>query len=210
LSGRLAASLNGKLFSEVPEEVIVAIGNHDAGWAQPDLAALEDAERIFPLSFISMPPAISVGAWRRSIAEAQSRSPLSTFVIQSHFCLLAPRDGDVDHERFWKQETKRLQQTALEVARSAVNKKQVVDFLAFCDLLSLHLCSGWSTEVQVPLAQPADRSSKDAEQITISIERNTLHLEKVVVALGTKIYADGWARTESGALHRHRYEWTIQ
>src|ERR1700710_2018011 len=59
LSGMLAASLNGKLFSEVPEEVIAAIGNHDAGWAQPDLAALEDAERIFPLSFISTPAVIS-------------------------------------------------------------------------------------------------------------------------------------------------------
>jgi hypothetical protein len=210
LSGRLAASLNGKLFSEVPEEVIAAIGNHDAGWAQPDLAALEDAERILPLSFISVPPAISVSAWRRSIAEARSLSPLSTFVIQSHFCLLAPRDGDVDHERFRKQETRRLQQTALEVAHSAVNKKQFVDFLGFCDLLSLHLCSGWSTEVQVPLAHPADPSSKDAEQITISIEQNTLHLDKVVVALGTRIYADGWARTESGALHSHRYEWTIR
>jgi hypothetical protein len=39
LSGRLAASLNGKLFSEVPEEVITAIGNHDPGWAELDLSA---------------------------------------------------------------------------------------------------------------------------------------------------------------------------
>jgi transposase len=49
----------------------------------------------------------------------------------------------------------------------------------------------------VPLAHPADPSSKDAEQITISIERNTLHLDKIAIALGTRIFAEGWARTES-------------
>jgi hypothetical protein len=210
LSGRLAASLNGKLFSEVPEEVIAAIGNHDVGWAQPDLAALEDAERIFPLSFISMPAAISVSAWRRSIAEAQCRSPLSTFVVRSHFCLLAPRDGDAEHEVFRKQETEHLQRTAAEIAHSAADQKRFVDLLGFCDLLSLQLCSGWPVEVQMPLAHPADPSSKDAEQITISIERNTLHLDKVAIALGTRIFAGGWARTESGALHSRRYEWTIR
>jgi hypothetical protein len=210
LSGKLAAALNGRLFGQVPEQVIAAIGSHDAGWAQPDLAALEDAERIFPLSFISTPAAISVRAWRRSITEAQSGLSLSTFVIQSHFCLLAPRDGDVEHERFRRQETERLQLMTLEFAHSAADRKRFVDLLGFCDLLSLHLCSGWPSEVQMPLAHPADPSAKDAEQITVSIERNTLHLDKVAVALGTRIFADGWARTDSGVLHSRRYEWTIR
>jgi Protein of unknown function (DUF3891) len=147
LSRRLAAALNGRLFGQVPEEVIAAIGNHDAGWAQSDLSALEDVEHSSPLSFISTSAAISVNAWRRSIAEAQSRSPLSAFVIRSHFCMLAPRDGDSEHERFTEQETERLQQTALEVAYSAPDQKRFVDLLGFCDLLSLHLCSGWPIEV---------------------------------------------------------------
>jgi hypothetical protein len=210
LSGRLAAALNGRLFGQVPEEVIAAIGNHDAGWAQSDLAALEDAERSLPLSFVSTPTAISVSAWRRSIAEAQSSSPLSTFLIRSHFCLLARRDGDVEHQRFRDQETERLQQTALEVAHSDADQKRFVDLLGFCDLLSLHLCSGWPVEVQLPLAHPADPSPKDSEQITISIERDTLHLDKAAVPLGTRIFVGGWARTESGALHSRRYEWTIR
>jgi Protein of unknown function (DUF3891) len=210
LSGRLAAALNGKLFGEVPEEVIAAVGSHDAGWAELDLSALETAEHSSPMSFISTPAASSVNAWRRSIAEAQSRSPLSTFVIQSHFCLLAPRDGDAEHEVFRKQETEQLQRTAPEIAHSAANQRRFVDFLGFCDLLSLHLCSGWPVEVQMPLAHPADPSSKDAEQITISIEQNILHMDKVAVALGTRIFAEGWARTESGALHSRRYEWTIR
>jgi hypothetical protein len=210
LSGRLAASLNGKLFHEVPEEVITAIGNHDAGWAELDLSALEATEHSSPMSFISTPAVISVNAWRRSIVEAQSRSPLSAFVVRSHFFLLAPRDGDAEHEVFRKQETEHLQRTAPEIAHSAADQKRFVDFLGFCDLLSLLLCSGWPVEVQMPLAHPADPSSKDAEQITISIERNTLHLDKVAVALGTSTFANGWARTESGMLDSRRYEWTIR
>jgi hypothetical protein len=74
----------------------------------------------------------------------------------------------------------------------------------------LLLCSGWPVEVQMPLAHPADPSSKDAEQIAISIERNTLHLDKVAVVLGTRIFVEGWARTDSGALHSRRYEWMIR
>jgi hypothetical protein len=210
LSGRLAAALNGTFFGQVPEEVIAAIGNHDAGWAQFNLSALEGAERNSPLSFISMPAAISVSAWRRSIVEAQCRSPLSTFVTRSHFCLLAPRDGDAEHEVFRKQETGYLQRTAPEIAHSAADQKRFVDLLGFCDLLSLHLCSGWPVEVQMPLAHPADPSLKDAEQITISIEQNILHLDKAVVPVGTRIFVGGWARTESGVLHSYRYEWTIR
>jgi hypothetical protein len=210
LSGRLAAALNGRLFPQVPEEVIAAIGSHDAGWAELDLAALEDAEHCSPLSFISTPAAISVGAWRRSIEEAQSRSPLSTFVVRSHFCRLVPRDGDAAHERFRRQETERLQLTTLEIAHSAADRKRFVDLLGFCDLLSLQLCSGWSMEVQMPLAHPADPSSKDAEQITISIGQKILHLDKAAVPLGTRIFVAGWARTESGVLHSRRYEWTIR
>jgi hypothetical protein len=210
LSGRLAAALSGRLFGQIPEEVIAAVGNHDAGWAQSDLSALEDVEHSSPLSFISMPAAISVSAWRKSIAEAQSISPVSTFVVRSHFCLLAPGDGDAEHRRFREHETELLQRTALEVAYSAPDQKRFVDLLGFCDLLSLHLCSGWPVEVQMPLAHPADPSSKDSERITISIGRNTLHLDKVAVASGTRIFAEGWARTESGALHSRRYEWTIR
>jgi hypothetical protein len=74
----------------------------------------------------------------------------------------------------------------------------------------LQLCSGWPAEVQMPLAHPADPPAKDAEQITISIERNILHLDKAVVPMGTRIFVGGWARTESGVLHSRRYEWTIR
>jgi uncharacterized protein DUF3891 len=210
LSGRLAAALNGRLFGQVPEEVIAAIGNHDAGWAQLDLSALESAEHSSPLSFILTPAAISVNAWRRSIAEAQCRSPLSTFVVRSHFCRLAPRDGDAEHERFRKQETEQLRRTGREIAHSAADQKRFVDLLGFCDLLSLQLCSGWPAEVQMSLAHPADPSAKDAEQIAISIEQNILHLDKAVVPLGTRIFVGGWARTDSGVLHSRRYEWTIR
>jgi hypothetical protein len=211
LSGRLAAALNGRLFAQVPEEVITAISNHDAGWAQSDLSALEDAEQSLPLSFVSTPAAISLHAWRRSIAEAEIKSPLSTFVIRSHFCLLAPRDGEVEHEKFSKEETKRLRQMAPEISHSAaVDRKRFVALLGFCDLLSLYLCSGWPIEVQLPLAHPADPSSKEAEQIKISIEPNVLRVDKAVLHQGTRVYVQGWARTDSGALHGRRYEWTIR
>jgi hypothetical protein len=74
LAGRLAICLNGQLFGEVPNEVIEIIRRHDRGWADIDLVALESAGEIPPMSFISTPSAIAVQAWRKSIAEAETRS----------------------------------------------------------------------------------------------------------------------------------------
>jgi hypothetical protein len=50
LAGRLAAALNGKIFEALQEEILDSIANHDAGWSEEDLAALEQAEHNPPMS----------------------------------------------------------------------------------------------------------------------------------------------------------------
>jgi hypothetical protein len=62
LAGRLAAALDGKSFEALQEEILDTITNHDAGWSEEDLAALEQAEHNPPMSFISMPDVIAVQA----------------------------------------------------------------------------------------------------------------------------------------------------
>jgi hypothetical protein len=210
LAGRVAAILNGQLFGEVPDEIIETIGTHDLGWSAIDLGALETAEHTRPMSFISAPSAIAVQAWRRSIAEAEARSPLSAYVVRGHFCLLAPRDEDIEHEPFRKEEETQLQIAVADLNCDVRGLDHFIAFLGFCDLLSLHLCSGWSGGFELPLAHPAHPSWKDAQRIPISIDEGAVHVDKTNIRPGTNIYVSGWKRTQSGSLRNQRYQWTFQ
>jgi hypothetical protein len=210
LAGRLAAALNGKIFEAVQQEILDAIANHDAGWSEEDLAALEQAEHNPPVSFISMPAVIAVQAWRRSIEYAASRSPLSGYVVRSHFCLLAPRDGNVQHELFRKEQETQLRLTGLGAKYNLRDLDRFVAYLGFCDLLSLHLCSGCQTDFELRLAHPAHPSSKDAKSIPVSIRGSLLHLKGINVADHGGVYLNAWEKTHSGGFRNRRHEWILQ
>lgn len=210
LAGRLAAILNGQLFGKVPDEIVETIGSHDAGWSEMDLAALESAEHTRPISFVSTPSAIAVRAWRRSISEAETRSPLTAYVVRSHFCLLAPRDENVEHLLFWKEEKAQIDRSSLELKGAVQDAERFVAFLGFCDLLSLHLCSGWSCAFELPLAHPAHPSSRDARSISIWVKKGALHVDEINVPRGTSVYVNGWERIQSGSFQNQRFEWTFQ
>lgn len=210
LAGRLAVVLNGRLFDTAPEHIIGSIGSHDAGWSEVDIAALEEAEYSQPVSFVSIPPAIAVRAWRRSIAEAESKSPLSAYVVRSHFCLLAPRDNDIEHELFRKEQQAELHLARADLSRDVQDLDRLVAFLGFCDLFSLHLCSGWPVEFELPLAHPAHPSSRNARGIPISVKDGMIHLRGIDLRDGAGVYVNGWERTQSGSLLNRRYEWTFR
>jgi hypothetical protein len=210
LAGRLARVLNGQLFDEVPEEVIETIESHDAGWSQIDLAALENAPQIPPISFVSASSVIAVQAWRRSIAEAETKSALSAYAVTSHFCLLAPRDEDAEHLFFLEEQQARVRRSALASKYPVQDLERFVAFLGFCDLLSLHLCSGWPGDIKLPLAHPAHPSSKEARTTPVSIDEGFVQLNKTNIGRGTIVYVDGWERTQSGGFQNQRYEWIVQ
>lgn len=210
LAGRLAAVLNGQLFGKIPEEVVAIIGMHDTGWAEVDLAALEDAGSKPPSSFISIPSAIAVRAWQRSIAEATTKSALSANVVRSHFCLLAPRDEDAEHLLFRNEEEARLRQVSPDPKYDVKDIEHFIAFLGFCDLLSLQLCSGWPGDFKLPLAHPAHPRAKDAPKISISINEGIVHLSGTKFPLGTSVHVNAWQATLAGTLRNQRYEWKFR
>ena len=210
LAGRLAVVLNGRLFDKAPEEIIGSIGSHDAGWSEVDITALEEAEYSQPVSFVSISPKIAVRAWRQSIAEAERESPLSAYVVRSHFCLLAPRDEDIEHDLFLKEQEAKLRPAGADLGRDVRNLDGLVAFLGFCDLFSLHLCSGWPVDFELPLDHPAQSSSREARCIPISIKDGVIHLDGIDLRDGAGIYVNGWKRTQSGSLRNQRYEWSFR
>jgi hypothetical protein len=73
LAARLAAALDPSVFGALPPEVIDAISRHDAGWAEPDLAALECVGEKQPHSFLAYPVEAAVDAWRLDVPDGAPR-----------------------------------------------------------------------------------------------------------------------------------------
>jgi hypothetical protein len=213
LAAQLASTLNPDTFGALPPEVLDAIGRHDAGWAEPDLAALECIGEKQPQSFVAYPPEGAVQSWRKSIREAETRSPLAGILTSRHFCLLAPRDSDPHHAAFVEQEN---QQRAPHEAASSTPCNDLDRFtaaLGFCDLLSLCLSSGLTGAVRIPLAHPADPASQHAAEVTVSLAGDTIRLDQPdvgpVMPPGTVIHVDGWVAFAPNVLASHRFYWTV-
>jgi Protein of unknown function (DUF3891) len=212
LAARLAAALDPSVFGSLPPEVIDAIGRHDAGWAEPDLAALECVGEKQPHSFLTYPPEDAVDAWRKSIREAETRSSLAGILTSRHFCLLAPRDSDPHHAAFAEQESARRapHEAASSIPSSDLDRYTAA--LGFCDLLSLYLCSGLTGAVQIPLAHPADPASQHTS-VTIFFAGETLRFDRTdsepIMAPGTLLHADGWVAYAPNVLASQRFYWTI-
>jgi hypothetical protein len=214
LAARLAGALNPSIFGPLSLEVIDTVGRHDAGWAQPDLAALECAGEKQPQSFVTYPSEDAVLAWRKSIREAETRSPLAGILTSRHFCLLAPRDSDPHHGAFLEQESQRRNSQEAPSSHSPDDLARFTAALGFCDLLSLCLCSGLTGAVQMPIAHAADPASRHAERVTVSFPNEAspdqaLCFNQPIMTPRTVVYADGWLLSASNTLVSHRFQWTI-
>jgi hypothetical protein len=209
LAAQLATALNPAIFGALPPEVIDAVGRHDAGWAESDLAALERVVEQQPQSFVAVPPKHAVTAWRRSIRQAEAHSPLAGILISRHFCLLAPRDHDPHHAAFVEQENQRRAplEAASSVPRDDLNRFTAA--LGFCDLLSLCLCSGLTGAVEIPLAHPADPASQHAPKVTVSLAGDTLRFDQPTMSPGPVLHADGWIPFAPDVLATRRFHWTV-
>jgi hypothetical protein len=213
LSARIAAALDPAVFGALPPEVIDSIGQHDAGWAGPDLAALEYVGEKQPYSFLAYPAEDAVDAWRKSIREAEARSAVAGVLTSRHFCLLAPRDDDPHHAAFLEQESARRipHEAASSIPRNDLDRYTAA--LGFCDLLSLCLCSGLAGAVRIPLAHPADPASQHASSVTVFFGGETLRFDRTdtesIMPPGTLLHVDGWVAFAPNVLASQRFYWTI-
>lgn len=213
LAGRLAGALEPAVFGDLPKEVLDTVRLHDAGWAFPDLMALECANEAAVHSFLQYPADRSVHAWSESMREAEQRCPLSGILTSRHFCLLLPRDGHPDHEAFLADETERRRPQEEQWERDVDGGAEVLDrftaALGFCDLLSLCLCSGLVGTIHMPLAHPADPASERAEHVAITIGEGTLHFDRPILRSGSQLYLDAWQGSAPGPIKSLRVCWRV-
>jgi hypothetical protein len=210
LSAKIAATLTTEAFGTLPADVIEAIGRHDSGWSEADLAALETASTGDPASFLEVPSQQATEAWRHSIRAAEARSPLQAALTSRHFCLLAPDDGDPAHQTFVREENHRRQAIEATFDVNEADMQRYTAALGFCDLLSLLMCSGIEGAFELPLAHPAHPAASKALHAICEISSGTVNFERTILHAENPLSVNAWLRTGGDSIASELCEWRVE
>ncbi len=202
LSGELADSLLPAAFGELPANIRQAIRMHDTGWGLLDADQIQRLRNVGsppgkgaqrdrsarPLSFLSIPPADILAAWKASIDAMEKIAPECACIVSSHFSLLATTQ-DRPHSAFRAQEGSRRAGLIKRARLDPANLERWTDALGFCDLLSLYLCSGVANHARIPRVHPARKSSAPPLQIVATGEM--LQLSETFIPSGSEFQVHG-------------------
>lgn len=132
--------------------ILLAIAEHDNGWAEPDAAPLIDPATGVPLDFISAPIAVRQGVWPRGVARLADDPWAAALVAQHAIAIFDRYRGDPAWTGFFA-EMETMRRAMLDVGPVLPDRPSMNDlvadykFLGLGDLISLTFCNGW-TEVQ--------------------------------------------------------------
>jgi hypothetical protein len=193
LAGVLAAGLVAASFGELPPEIVRAIQMHDTGWASSDAQQIQrlrsggaQASHAVPVPFVAIPPGEVVEAWTASIDSVEAFSKIGAIIVSRHFSLLAEHD-QAHHQRFLRTEKSRQQKLESSTMTSGEDLERWTAALGFCDLVSLYLVSGLSSEVEFPLAHPASSQAKTAPKARMQIAGRKLYFTPETVRAGCSL-----------------------
>ena len=127
--------------------ILLAIGEHDNGWAEADAVPSISPETGEPLDFISAPPSLRQGVWPRAVARLSS-DPWAAALVAHHAVAVYDRYRD---DAAWREFFGRLEFTRDALLKGAEDgfEKLLADYryVRLGDLISLVFCAGW-TEAQ--------------------------------------------------------------
>jgi hypothetical protein len=174
LAGELAAGLLDTSFGQLPPEILRAIQMHDTGWAASDAQQIQrlrgpQAGKAEPVSFVAIAPGETTEAWTASIESVEGWSKIGAIIVSRHFSLLAQHDQP-HHQRFLRAEKLRQQRLENSSMATPEDLERWTAALGFCDLVSLYLVCGLSSEVEFPVAHPASPQAQTAPQVSMQME----------------------------------------
>jgi len=198
----LADALLPAAFGDLPGNIRQAIRMHDTGWGlldadqiqrlrstgAPQAKGAHSDQLAKPLSFLALPPADILAAWKSSIDAMEKIAPECACVVSSHFSLLATAQ-DRPHSAFRAQEESRRAGLINRARLDPANLERWTDAVGFCDLLSLYMCSGVAAPARIPRNHPARKSCGPPLEIVAS--GDTLHLSEPFIHPGSTFQVHG-------------------
>jgi hypothetical protein len=160
--------------------VLLAIGEHDNGWAEPDAAPFVNRATGEPLDFVHAPVDVRQGVWPRGVARLAA-DPWAAALVAQHAVAV--------YDRYWADPDWKTFFTKMESLRDALVSQtggaladllEDYRFLRLGDLVSLMLCTGWIEP------QRFDRWTVSRQGNVVSVSPGVFDTESVAVTISTK------------------------
>ncbi|QST00097.1 DUF3891 family protein [Pontibacillus sp. ALD_SL1] len=144
VSGIMAKKWMGNEFvgGEPRSDVEYAVAYHDRAWIPLDQKPRWNNHKQQPYSFIDFPEEEKVIAYQRGIDEVEEHSSYAAVMCSMHYASFYSKADTLSESvrEFLHNEERRRERLLSFLSEEADNLKEHLDFLQFCDDLSLYCC----------------------------------------------------------------------
>ncbi len=125
------------------ESILLAVAEHDAGWAVEDANPLVGEESGEVLDFIHAPTSVRQGVWPRSVALLADRDPWAAALVAQHAVTVYARLGSEPQWRTFFAEMSAIRDDlVLKTGMHLAELEADYVFVRLGDLISLAFCTG--------------------------------------------------------------------
>lgn len=215
----LAAQLARSWRVPLPDDVLLAIEQHDVAWTELDRAPTLHVPERRAASFVELPAPVRHAAWDRVAGRLVAQSPYAALLVSLHATNIHTRYGSPEHRPVEFLERQRADQELLlsQLAGVGVTRASAesdADVLFCLDALSLALCAR-RAEAAIPGPVGGTVHLAAAEGDVVTLDPWPFAGERVTCWLHARRFERRFEDEE--ALRRafstarwHRLEWTLQ
>ena len=130
------------------DAILLAIAEHDNGWAEEDAAPRVNFETGQVFDFVSAPDSVRQGVWPRGVARLAG-DPWAAALVAQHAITVYNRYRDDSEWKPFFSEMEAARDRMLR-ARGLLLDELLTDyvFVRLADLISLTFCAGWTDQQQ--------------------------------------------------------------
>jgi hypothetical protein len=137
------------------KEVLLAVGEHDRGWIEPDTSPIWNDKKEMPYSFIDYPTDLKISFYKKGLDEVEEMSNYAGLLCSLHYSSFIQDADESVVKEFWEEEKQRQNRLSdeLGIIEDEDMKETMMyhlDLLKFSDFISLYIC----------LHEPGDNKNK--------------------------------------------------
>jgi hypothetical protein len=138
LSGEIAFHWGNDRFTPATYQQIIASTFHDFAWVEKDASPIWNEENNIPYDFVNYPTEKKLAIYKEGITNIEKLYPYCALLTSLHYCSFFNGRNDTEIQHFIVDEKKR-QQKLMSICTSPTLTDDL-NFLKFCDDLSLYVC----------------------------------------------------------------------
>lgn len=183
----LAAQVARHWVPAPPEEVILAVEQHDIAWIDSDRHPPLDAEAGRAAAFFEAPAGLRLEIWREAALRLVEQSPYAALLVSLHATNIHTRYGPPEDAKALLSRQREIQDNLLTrtgAERAAADRE--ADLLFALDALSLTLCHDWPARELPAVAGVEHRLTPTRDGTTWTLDPWPLDIDELEIGLDAR------------------------